>query len=78
MIVEPFSSRFGRHIPRANQPIIPDESTIAVQVQPAEVTTLVGAFADSSSLAMTGIKLGGVKYMYLRGDAGRSIYGRKV
>jgi hypothetical protein len=55
-----------------------DALPLLLQVQPAEVTTLVGAFADSSSLAMSGIKLGGVKYMYLRGDAGRSIYGRKV
>ena len=46
-------------------------------VTPAEAKSLLHGCDDPSPLQMSGIKLGGVKYMFLKNEAGRSAYGRK-
>ena len=48
-----------------------------LQVTPAEAKSLLHGCDDPSPLQMSGIKLGGVKYMFLKNEAGRSAYGRK-
>eukprot|EP00730_Choanoeca_flexa_P005480 TRINITY_DN11956_c0_g10_i4.p1 TRINITY_DN11956_c0_g10~~TRINITY_DN11956_c0_g10_i4.p1 ORF type:complete len:148 (+),score=15.98 TRINITY_DN11956_c0_g10_i4:57-446(+) len=56
----------------------PWATSAGFQVAPAEATTIVNALnADPTSLAGTGIKLAGVKYMFIRAEPGRSVYGRK-
>lgn len=49
-----------------------------VEVSQAEAKILISAITgDPSSLYSGGIKIGGVKYTFLRAEPGRSIYGKK-
>ncbi|XWS70289.1 hypothetical protein CRYUN_Cryun03dG0035300 [Craigia yunnanensis] len=44
---------------------------------PGEITAIVNDFAEPGSLAPTGLFLGGVKYMVIRGEPGAVIRGKK-
>ncbi|KAL3677196.1 hypothetical protein R1sor_027144 [Riccia sorocarpa] len=46
-------------------------------VKPEEITAIISAFDDSSSLAQHGLFLGGEKYMVIQGEAGAVIRGKK-
>ena len=49
-----------------------------IEVNTAEAKTLVTAISgDPSALYAGGIKLGGMKYTFLRSEPGRSVYGKK-
>ncbi|XP_065192583.1 profilin-1A-like [Sycon ciliatum] len=49
-----------------------------IDISAAEAKTLISSISgDPSGLYSTGIKIGGVKYTFLRCEAGRSIYGKK-
>eukprot|EP00897_Mesotaenium_endlicherianum_P002338 jgi/Mesen1/2131/ME000152S01222 len=42
-----------------------------------EASNIVGAFNDPADLAMSGLRIGGEKYMVIQGEAGRVIRGKK-
>jgi len=47
-------------------------------VTPEEVKALIAGFKDPAGLQANGIRLQGIKYIFLRNIEDRSIYGKKV
>eukprot|EP01134_Creolimax_fragrantissima_P007796 CFRG7796T1 len=54
----------------------PWASSPGFTVSPAEANALIAGIADPTPL-YSGITLGGVKYMFLRNEPDRSVYGKK-
>lgn len=47
------------------------------EIKPQEITDIVNAFTDSSTLAQRGLFLGGTKYLVIQGEQGVVIRGKK-
>ncbi|EDQ91881.1 uncharacterized protein MONBRDRAFT_35996 [Monosiga brevicollis MX1] len=55
----------------------PWATSAGFNVTQEEAVAAFRGIADPGPLTMSGIKLGGQKYMFLRNNDGRSVYGRK-
>ena len=49
-----------------------------MQFKPEEINAIFKDFDEPGSLAITGLYLGGTKYMVIQGDPGAVIRGKKV